>query len=386
VSTNTPHLREKTVNIYSKNERGIWKDEQLEESVSWMERGNAWAVGLQETWRTGDAIDQHRGYTILTHGPHQKLCSRGSLGVAIALNRDAHQAWEKAGSQVLHYGPRIIATRLELQDTYDKPFNIFIASAYAPTSNATADERTQFANDLQRCINVCGKHEVLVMCADTNASCGIRSKHDDPFEAGRDQVRGPHGTPYQNNAGRELVSHLATNQLCLPTTYFKKRTYCTWTNPCSKVGHQIDHFIMKQGDLKRVRNAGYYGRLGQLSDHAFVRIKIAIGRELKVRRPDRPKVRIDRSLLKIVETRNAFNQAVKEIYTAPVDKPGEPSTRMTRLVSSLQAAAKETLTTPARQQPGWFEVATSSLEPAVLARNEAQRVYTRDPTKINHNK
>jgi hypothetical protein len=205
-----------------------------------------------------------------------------------------------------------------------------------------------------------------------------------PFEAGRDQVRGPHGAPYQNNAGRELVSQLASNQLCLPTTYFKKRTYCTWSNPASKRGHQIDHFIMKQGDLKRVRNAGYYGLLGQLSDHTPVRIKIAIGRELKVRRPDRPQTRVDRSLLKIPETRDAFCKVLKETYAAPADKPGEPSARMTRLVTALQAAAKETLTTPVRQQPGWFEAAKLSLEPAVLARNFAQRVYTRDPTKINH--
>jgi exonuclease III len=350
-----------------------------------MERIDAWAVGLQETWRTGDAIEEHRGYTILTHGPKQKLCRRGSLGVAIALGRDARQAWEKAGSQVLFYGPRIIATRLELQDTYGKTFNIFLASAYAPPGNAPRDERAQFASDLQRCIDACGKQEVLVMCADTNASCGIRSKHDDPFEAGRDQVRGPHGAPYQNNAGRELVSLLASNQLCLPTTYFKMGTYCTWSHPCSKRGHQIDHFIMKQGDLKRVRTAGYYGLLGQLSDHAPVRITIAIGRELKVRKPDRPKMRIDRSLLKIPETRSAFCQAVKEAYKVPADKPGEPSKRMTCLVSAMQAAAKETLTTPARQQPGWFEAAKLSLEPAVLARNVAQRVYTRDPNKINHN-
>jgi hypothetical protein len=34
-----------------------------------MERNNAFAVRLQETWRTGDFIEEHRGYTILTHGP-----------------------------------------------------------------------------------------------------------------------------------------------------------------------------------------------------------------------------------------------------------------------------------------------------------------------------
>jgi hypothetical protein len=43
----------------------------------------------------GDFIEEHRDYTILTHGLTQKLCRCGSLRVAI----DAREAWEKAESQ-----------------------------------------------------------------------------------------------------------------------------------------------------------------------------------------------------------------------------------------------------------------------------------------------
>jgi hypothetical protein len=67
VDKNKPPSREKTVKTYSKNERGVWKNKQLEESVSWMECNDAFAVGLQETWRTSDFIEEHRDYTILTH-------------------------------------------------------------------------------------------------------------------------------------------------------------------------------------------------------------------------------------------------------------------------------------------------------------------------------
>jgi hypothetical protein len=38
------------------------------------------------------------------------------------------------------------------------------------------------------------------------------------------------------------------------------------------------------------------------------------------------------------------------------------------------------------QQPGWYEAEKESIEPAVLARNEAQKLYTRDPTTTNHKK
>jgi hypothetical protein len=379
-SKNKEKLREKTVNIYSKNERGIWKDEQLEESVSWLERNKAFAAGFQETWKLGDTIEEHRGYVILNHGPKKKLCNRGSLGVAIALNGEAQKAWEKAGSQRMYFGLRIIATRLETQDAHGKDVTVFLASAYAPTGTAPANERAKYFEDLQRCTDSCKPHEVLVVCSDTNASCGIRSKHDDPQVPGRDQVRGPFGAPYQNNAGRELVQHLALNELCLPTTHFKKHTYCTWTNPGSKLGHQIDHFIMKQSDLKRVRRAGHFGLLGQLSDHDPVRLKLAIGRQLKKQMQDRPhgQTRVDRAKLKDKETCDAFVQEVKDIYSA--DKTG---VSMTRLNAALDQAAKMHLTTAARRQPGWFEAAKDSLEPAVLARNEAQKMYNKNPTAPN---
>jgi exonuclease III len=375
-------LSERTVTILSKNERGMWRDEQLEESVSWLERNNVFAACLQETWKLGDTIEEHRDYTIINHGPKVKLCNRGSLGVAIALNREATKAWETAGSNVYYFGLRIIAVRLETLDIHGRICTIFLASAYAPTGSAPAGEREKYFEDLQECTDACKAHEVLLICADTNASCGIRSKHDNPFEAGRDQVRGPFGAPYQNDAGRELVTHLATNQLCLPTTYFNSKTYFTWVNPGSNKGHQIDHFIMKQSDLKRVRKAGHYGLLGQLSDHAPVRLTLAIGRQLKKQLPDRPKSRVDRAKLKDEETCAAFIQATKVLYAA--DKSGDVSMR--RLQAALFQAGEMTLTTTERRQAGWFEAAKKSLEPAVLARNEAQKLFNREPTQKHKRK
>lgn len=383
---NKKPFRETIVNIFSKNERGLTKDAHMEETIAWMERHQGYAAGLQETWKLGDTQEQHRNYVIINHGPKEKLCKRGSLGVAIVLGPEARKAWEEAGNQVMYFGPRIIATRLKAPDSKGKHLTLYLVSAYSPTSAAKPAEMDKYNTDMQRCIDACGKREVMVMCSDTNASTGVRHNRDNPYEKGRDQVRGPFGNRHQNRAGRDLVSTLGINQLCLPTTYFKKTTYCTWINPCNKLGHQLDHFIMKQADLKRVRDAGFFGVQGKHSDHYPIRIRLSIGRSLKKLSRNtsnnnsesntyNSKSRIDRKLLTVQEHRDLFiSTCKKEYYSNNVDNP------MTKLIKAMQSAAKTALTSTKRRQPGWYEAAKDYIEPAVLARNSAQIDYNRNPT------
>ena len=107
---NKSKLNDTIINIFSHNARGMVRDEHMEEGIGFMERGKAFATCFQETWKLGDTIEEHNGHVILNHGPEKKLCRRGSLGVAIVLAPAARAAWEKAGSQQLYFGPRIIVT------------------------------------------------------------------------------------------------------------------------------------------------------------------------------------------------------------------------------------------------------------------------------------
>jgi exonuclease III len=373
-------LSELTINIFSQNVRGLQRDEYVEESTRWMAQNNAFVTCMQETWKLGDTLEETNSMLIMNHGPKEKLCKRGSLGVAIALSPDARKAWERAGSQRLYFGLRIIATRLRIIDNASRPLMIFLVSAYSPTGAAPQAEREEYAAQLQQCINSCRKGEVLVIGTDANASPGIRSKHDNKYEAGRDQVRGPFGANYQNKAGRELINLLGRNELCLANTFFKKRRYCTWTNPCNKLGHQLDHIIMRQRDLKRTRDAGYYGIPSKDSDHAAVRLRLAIGRNRKRKRVDEEssiKTRIDRGKLKIKEVREEFIHEVKAGFNHPDNIKGKNF--LQRLVGSLTGAAKATLSTDARRQPGWYEAAKDIITPAILSRNAAQTIFSATP-------
>ena len=132
-----------------------------------------------------------QGYTFLGHGLAEKECRRGSQGVAIVLCPYARRAWERAGSQRLTFGPRILATRLIVVDPTKRPLTIFLVGAYAPDSGRPDDEKGSYAGNLQRCIVACGS-AILVMGTDASASIGVRNSHNARGTAGY-RVCGRHG-------------------------------------------------------------------------------------------------------------------------------------------------------------------------------------------------
>jgi exonuclease III len=271
-----------------------------QELLSRVAQKNILAAALQEMWLTKDKVDKdvESGCVILNHGPESKPCRRGALGVAIVLSPIAARAWEKGGSKVDYYGERIVAVRLQMEDSTGYPLTLFIASAYAPDSARPQTEKDKYAEDLQICIDACGGDAIPIFCMDCNASIGIRSEHD-VNEPGQDRVRGMFGVKHTNIAGQELHALLAVNELSAATTFFKKREYATWYHPTSKKGHQIDHIIVRQQDMKRVRDAGFIGWRGVDSDHRAVYVRMNLARYLKLkRRPVGPKPsRIDRGML-----------------------------------------------------------------------------------------
>ena len=196
-------LRESHVRILSNNQRGMSKDAQIEQVLAWFDNVNAYAAGLQETWKLGDETEVNNGRIILNHGPKNKLCNRGSLGVSIVLSLPAVLAWERAASQRMTFGPRIIATRLHIEDRRGQLLKIFLASAYAPDSSAAhKQDRIDYAADLQRCIDECKHDETLVIAADTNASIGRCTRWVDPNAQAPKQGRTRQGTVRQQTRQR----------------------------------------------------------------------------------------------------------------------------------------------------------------------------------------
>jgi hypothetical protein len=182
----------------------------------------------------------------------------------------------KAGRQQIFIGHRIVAARLQALNPKGRPLTIVLASTYAPDSSRAIGEHEEFEVDKQRLYDSVKRHEILVEGTDANASIGILGKHD-LKDAEQDRVLGLYGIPHVNSAGRSLHRLLGLNQLCVPTTFFRKAAvgnhpsaYTTWNHPARKSPYQLDQFITKQPDLKRVRDAGPWDRALQVLEGAMV--------------------------------------------------------------------------------------------------------------------
>ena len=106
----------------------------------------------------------------------------------------------------------------------EKPFNIKIIQAYAPTSNAEEAEVEWFYEDLQDLLELTPKKDVLFLIGDWNAKVGSQETPG---------VTGKFGLGIWNEAGQRLIEFCQENALVIANTLFQqhKRRLYTWTSP-----------------------------------------------------------------------------------------------------------------------------------------------------------
>ena len=150
------------IKIYSQNSRGL-RPPDLEEILMLMDKNNIFAWTVQETWMLGSSILQHsEGFVSLHHGPTEKLCRRGSLGVAIFLSPLAWKGAQKAGTKIHYYGDRIIAVSIIIKDGKGKDVKLRIISAYAPDSSKKHDIMDEYEFYLEAAIASCDDVKIRV--------------------------------------------------------------------------------------------------------------------------------------------------------------------------------------------------------------------------------
>jgi len=106
----------------------------------------------------------------------------------------------------------------------DKPFNILVIQAHAPTSNTEEAEVEQFYKDLQDLLELIPKKDVLFIIWDWNAKVGSQETPG---------VTGIFGLRVWNEAGQRLIEFCQENALVIANTLFQqhKRRLYTWTSP-----------------------------------------------------------------------------------------------------------------------------------------------------------
>ena len=105
-----------------------------------------------------------------------------------------------------------------------KPFNITVIQVYAPTSNAEEAEFEWFYEDLQDCLELTPKKDVLFIIGDWNAKVGSQEIPG---------IAGNFGLGAHNEAGQRLTEFCQENTLVIANTLFQqhRRGLYTWTSP-----------------------------------------------------------------------------------------------------------------------------------------------------------
>ena len=111
----------------------------------------------------------------------------------------------------------------------DKPFNITIIQAYAPTSNAEEAEVERFYEALQDLLELTPRKDVLFIIGDWNAKVGSQETPG---------VTGKFGSAVWNEAGQRRIEFCQENALVITNTLFqqhKRRLYTItrWSTPKS---------------------------------------------------------------------------------------------------------------------------------------------------------
>ena len=110
----------------------------------------------------------------------------------------------------------------------DKPFNITVIQAYAPTSNAEEAEAEGFYEDRQHLLELTPKKDVLFIIGDWSVKVGSQETPG---------VTGTFGLGVQNEAEQRGIAFCQENTLVIVNTLFqqhKRRLHITrWSTPKS---------------------------------------------------------------------------------------------------------------------------------------------------------
>ena len=164
-------------------------------------------------------------------------------GVALLLSSKAKDAWKEGGSKWKACSSRLIIATLAMGRHQNDCLHIL--SCYAPTFGASWEEKEQFYVDLQQALSAIPPGECYIVLGNFNARVGSREADGELW-----YVRGPHGHGCLNEASKELLSFLSTNEATRCNTWLQKKPIrkATWQYPGTKQWHCIDFAIMRQSE------------------------------------------------------------------------------------------------------------------------------------------
>ena len=260
----------------------VTDERKIDQVVSELDWDDIVVGALQETKWFESEVYRVGGSVVLTAGrdvPGGNEVRQRGEGVAIVLSVDAARAWKDGGSRWKAWSSRLVTATLQVgRGSHD---HLHILSCYAPTIAASREDKNSFFDTLQDALLSIPSDKCFVMLGDFNARVGSRGADDEWW-----YERGPHGYGELNEAGKELLSFLSTNEATMCNSWFQKRDIQkqTWQHPKSRKWHCIDYVIMRQAHRRKCLDVSVMRGAEYNTDHRLMRVKVVIGKRKSFRR------------------------------------------------------------------------------------------------------
>ena len=213
---------------------------------------------------------------ILTLNSGETVCYSGRMdglhqeGVGIIMDKAAKKSllgWEPVNS-------RIIRARF-----FSEYVKTTIIQCYAPTDQATEEEKDLFYNTLQDQIDKTPLHDVIIVMGDLNAKVGSDN-------VGYESCMGREGLGERNDNGRRFADMCLENGLVIGGNIFQHKTIhkLSWISPDGRTSNQIDHIAINQKwrrslrDVMAIRGADARSDLHLMLGKLLLKLRSARGR------------------------------------------------------------------------------------------------------------
>ncbi|VDO92145.1 unnamed protein product [Heligmosomoides polygyrus] len=156
-------------------------------------------------------------------------------------------------------------------------------AVYAPTEDATVEEKNDFYERLQDTIDEMPRRDLKLVLGDFNTQVGGDRN-------GMEKSVGAFASSdHLSDNGERLVSFCDFNDLCIAKTFFFHRGIHkkTWRSPNGTTANEIDHICIKRKWRTSVHDARVYRGADVGTDHYLVRATL----KLKLKLQKRPVVR-----------------------------------------------------------------------------------------------
>lgn len=228
-----------------------------------------------------------------------------------------------------------------------------LISAYAPTLNATEEDKDRFYQNLDEILHKVPRKDKIVLLGDFNARVG---KDSDIW----DRIIGKHGVGKMNANGLRLLTLCAAHDLTITNTVFqqKDKYKTSWMHPRSKHWHLIDYVIVRRKDLKDVLHTRAMRGADCWTDHRLIRSKLRLTVRPPIRRQRSGKKKLNINKLRSENGRNILRSTIANAISEkqPMNDMTIPLDDIWEAFSTLiYDAAEEALGIQAKKHKDWFD-------------------------------